>query len=203
MANLSDLSAETAPPPIPDWIGNLEASQGFIPHSGLPHFPSTQQTVPNPAETQADAIADAFSRGEAAGRVAANEEQQQQNRDRQVLSLAFTQLDEAAQDVLRQQLAEMVVRLCTQVIEPHLIERAALEQRCAEAVAMLAEAPAKCRLHLNPDDIDLLDETFAAQWAIEPDADLKRGALRLEGPDGLVRDGPDTWRSAIIQALRP
>ena len=120
---------------------------------------------------------------------------------REQLSLAFARLDVEAMLALRQRLADTVAALCEQVIEPALIDHAALAERCEALATGLGESPATCALHLHPDDVPLLAQGTIDRWAIRPDPDLPRGTLRLEGPDGVLADGPEEWRRLIAGAL--
>lgn len=200
MANLSDLAASPADRPAPDWIGALGASRGFVPDPGLHSFGNA--AVPEPEDTAtAEALAQAYANGEAAGRAAAAAEWETRLEIGAELGRALTRFDAAARRALQLRLAETVASLCEQVIEPHLVDCAAIESRCDEALRWVDDGPERLQLHLHPDDIALLGEDRLAAWNLAPDPALPRGSLLLEGPEGLVSDGPDEWRRAIAGAL--
>lgn len=147
------------------------------------------------------ALADAYERGLAEARAEADLHRAADSAARDGLALAFARLDAEAALALRQRLADTVAALCEQVIEPALIDRAALADRCDALATRLGESAEACALHLHPDDVPLLDPAMLERWAIRPDADLPRGTLRLEGPDGVLADGPEEWRRLIAGAL--
>lgn len=201
MANLSDLAALPVDRTAQDWIGALSASRGFVPGPGL-HSHGCPPG-PEPVDTTtAEALAEAYAHGEAAGRAAATAEWQAKVAIAAELGRALTRLDAAARRALQLRLAEAVAGLCEQVIEPHLIDPDTLERRCEEALRWVDLGPGRLQLHLHPDDIALLGDERLADWNLAPDPSLPRGSLLLEGPEGLVSDGPDEWRRAIAGALQ-
>lgn len=200
MASLSELAAFPADRPAPDWIGALSASRGFVPDPGLHSLGSAAEPEPDDT-TGAEALAQAYADGETAGRAAATAEWKEKLEIAAELGRALTRFDGAARRALQLRLAETVAALCEQVIEPHLIDRPSLESRCNEALRWVDDGPERLQLHLHPEDIAMLGEDRLAAWNLAPDPDLPRGSLLLEGPEGLVSDGPDEWRRAITGAL--
>jgi flagellar assembly protein FliH len=165
--------------------------------------PASQLAEPEPDENpSAEALAEAYARGEATGRAAATAEWQEKVAIAAELGRALTRFDAAARRALQLRLAETVAGLCEQVIEPHLIDPESLERRCEEALCWVDLGPDRLQLHLHPDDIALLGNERLAAWNLAPDPSLPRGSLLLEGPEGLVSDGPDEWRRAIAGALQ-
>lgn len=202
MANLSDLVAASDPCP-PSWIGTLGASRGFVPTPGLHPNPSINARQPSgedPAEVMRKA---AYREGFEAGRAQAQAEYAGQASIADTLGLALARLDQAAERALRQRLTETVASLCEQMIEPHLIDGAALERRCGKALSWIEEGPEQLTLRLHPDDIALLSDATRAAWSIRAEPALPRGTLQIETREGVIRDGPDEWRRAITQALTP
>jgi flagellar assembly protein FliH len=200
MANLSDPAALPADRTAPDWIGALSASRGFVPDPGLHSL--GQSTGPDPEDTATvEALAQAYAQGEAAGRAAATAEWEAKLEIGADLGRVLTRFDAAARRAIQLRLAETVATLCEQVIKPHLIDRTSIESRCDEALRWIDGGPERLQLHLHPDDINMLGEDRLAVWNLAPDPSLPRGSLLLEGPEGLVSDGPDEWRRAIAGAL--
>ncbi|MXP30613.1 FliH/SctL family protein [Parerythrobacter jejuensis] len=148
-----------------------------------------------------EAIAQAYRDGEQAGAAACAAAAQAAAKTRDALRLEFAKFDDAAIEELKRVLAETVASLCQQMIEPHLVNRKALEERCDAALSFLGEVPTRCKLHLHPDDIADIDPATARDWKVVPDSTVARGALRLVGDDGIVSDGPEEWQRAIATAL--
>lgn len=200
MANISDL-AHRADRQQPEWIAALATSEGFIARE-RPVL-SSQDTRIAEEKGESEAIAQAYRKGRAEGAEEAEQRFKMERQAQDDLKLAFARLDQAASSALRQHLAETVAELCAQVIEPHLIDHASISARCETLLESIGEAPVQCVLHLHPDDIGFVDKQLATTLAIRKDATLARGTLRLEGREGLVRDGPEDWRRAFREALQP
>lgn len=203
MANLSDVLAPTGDAPVePGWIAALAPGEGFRAGAMVasPLLPDLHTSPGEPDAIEA-ALADAYARGARETRAAMAAEQDADAAARGQLALAFARLDAEAALALRQILAQAVASLCEQVIEPARIDHAALASRCGALAAQLGERAAACALHLHPDDVPLLAASTAESWAIRTDPDLPRGTLRLEGPDGVLSDGPEDWRRLIAEAL--
>ena len=203
MASLSDLLAPpAAAPAVPGWIAALAPGGGFrVPDVPQPVPPQDEIDAPDLPDPHEGELAEAYARGLADARAEAAQHRSAELASRDSLALAFARLDAEAMLALRQRLADTVAALCEQVIEPALIDRAALAERCEALASQLGESAATCTLHLHPDDVPLLAQATADRWAIRPDPDLPRGSLRLEGPDGVLADGPEEWRRLIAGAL--
>ena len=202
MANLSDLLAPAAAPAVPGWIAALAPGRGFetrdlVPLALTPEPPDE----PDQPDLHQAALAEAYARGQADGQAQAVQHHVADTAAREGLALAFARLDAEATIALRQRLAEAVAALCEQVIEPALVDRAALAERCTVLATQIGESVGACALHLHPEDLPLLPDAIVEGWAIRPDPDLPRGTLRLEGPDGVFADGPEEWRRLIAGAL--
>lgn len=219
---LSALAAPPAAPPAamsPRWFEGVGQPGGFRP--GLPfaraldHEPAAPPPAaspdPAPAEdatligqaTAQAAEARAFAEGEAAGRAAAEAEAREAIAHARALRLSFRALDEAALDVLAQELATTVAALCADVLGDYAVDSTVLARRCEAAAARLGSGWAGAVLRLHPDDAASLPEGALAGWTIAGDPTLERGALVIEGSDGAVRDTPADWRRALAESLRP
>lgn len=203
MANLSDLLAGAVTPAASTgWIAALERTASFRSLGPVEvDAPAGASRSPVTADVTEVAAADAYARGLAEGIARAAAESAEERAAMGQLSLGFSRLDAEAASAIGQHLTQVVAALCEQIIEPVLIDRTMLARRCTALAAQLGSAPAACALHLHPDDVALLADDMMAGWTIRPQPDLQRGSLRLEGPDGIIADGPDEWRRAIAAAL--
>ncbi|WP_432199739.1 FliH/SctL family protein [Erythrobacter sp. W53] len=199
MANLSDLTAPPSANPAA-WIEGFGASRGFIADAGMPGASATLGTQ-DTHSAEATALEAAYAKGFADGFAEAQAEQSQEVQIGASLRSALGRLDQIAERALRQHLAKTVAGLCEQVIEPELINRAALEKRCADQVHAIGENFKGLSLHIHPSDLDLLSEEIQAAMPIRTDPALTRGSLQISGKDGAMRDGPDEWRRTIAEAL--
>lgn len=215
MATSSDwLIALDAPPQpaAPRWFEALDDSAGF--QVGAPFAPATRGAEPQtpvaapsspatPADDAAAALAQAFAEGEAAGRTAARAEADEAAQHARALRLNFRAFDEAALAVLADELAATVQSLCEQVLGDYAIDPVALAARCEAAAARLGKGWPGAVLHLHPDDYAALPPAALEGWQVTHDPALARGSLLVEAADGAVRDGPEDWRRALAEALRP
>ncbi|BDI60109.1 FliH/SctL family protein [Qipengyuania nanhaisediminis] len=209
----------------PGWVAQMQAASSFV-----EGFPARTSEVPvasmgpsgedraleasaetdtlpaGPADSatddrEVDPLIAAFERGRAEGQALAEAELRDALERQRRLRLNFNTLDQAAMDSLAAELAATVTALCGEVITDYKPEPAALEKRCKAAAARLGEGAAKCALHLHPADLDQLDSALTESWRVVPDETIERGALRFEGADGAVSDGPAEWRRAIAAAI--
>lgn len=211
MANSSDWMGAVAVPerPAPSWIALLSDTAEFAEMSPfgdpLAQVPATarspEEMVPEP-DAAAIAIARAYADGEAAGRAAAESAADAAATRQRALRLAFRSLDEAARDVLAEDLADTVMTLCDAALAGAAIDRDALIARCHAAARRIGGAAEALTLHLHPEDLATLDAEALAGWQVMPDAELERGGVLIQGADGAVSDGPAEWRRAIAAGLR-
>jgi len=222
VANSSDwiTALAAAPPPDaggetrPAWLAQLETDQPFCTLSAFAQPPTLGAPNIVPAQSgegdrdgddkpaMADALARAFAEGEAAGRAAAEADEAARSTRQRALRLRFAALDEAALAVLADDLAATVVALCDAALGEHAIAPAALTARCHAAAQRIGGAAGALALHLHPDDLALLDDGAIPGWQVRVDPALERGSVVVEGPDGVVSDGPADWRRAIAAAVR-
>lgn len=182
----------------PDWLAALGQRPGFVAREFVRNARSPAEHTPDGPD---DRVAEALRQGREEGMALAERRQRELEATRENLSLALRRLDEAARGALSQHLVETVARLCEAAIAPHMLDRAMVAERCSRLAQAIGEAPRHCTLHLHPDDAELLDPQVALDWTLRPDPALARGTLRLEGREGMVRDGPDEWRRAFAAAL--
>lgn len=163
-------------------------------------------TPPAPVADAEDPLGAAFAEGYAQGHVAASAEAElhtaEETSAREGLSLSLVRLDETLREQLHQRLNDCVAALCEAAISPLALDHEALATRISRAVAMLARADDDRVIRLHPDDLAFLSPQMSAEWIVEADPALERGALRVECVSGGVEDGPAQWRAAIAEAVR-
>lgn len=172
---------------------------------GDPRFaPGAQPHTPPAAEPE-DPIAMAWAEGFAAGGAEARAETEDRARAeaqaREALSLNFARLDKDLAESLRQRLRDTVAALCETALAPLALDETALADRIERALALFQRAEDERVIRLHPEDVALISGRMAADWRVEPDPALERGALRVETASGGVEDGPAQWRQAIAEAL--
>lgn len=223
MANSSDWLGALAAAPQPDLIPEGASGPGWLallageangprfseaalfgsaaPEAPAPPLPPAE---PEPAAPDpiAEARARAYAEGLAAGRAAAEAAGEALRARQRALRLTFRALDEAALQVLAEDLAATVHTLCEGVLGEAALDPAGLRARCQAAARRIGGAPEALVLHLHPEDIALVDEGALGPMRLAPDAALERGSVVIEGPEGLIADGPAEWRRAIAAALR-
>jgi len=157
---------------------------------------------PEPHDPIAEAWADGYAKGLGEAQEAAAQLIAEQEAARQKIEFALGKLDVAMQTELQDRLRETVIALCEAAIAPAALDPAALTRRVELAAAMLSRAEDQRVIRLHPEDLALIAARLPEDWHFEPDASLERGALRVEGANGGVEDGPEQWRRAINEALR-
>lgn len=177
------------------------ASEGFRidPRFGVLEAPDTRE------EHEDDPITLARSEGYAQGvadtRAQAAEQGEADNAAREALMLSFVRIDHEHEEDLRTRLRDTVIALCEATLAPAAIDPEALSARVARATAMLARADDERVIRLNPADIPLVSPRLAADWNLDADPALERGAVRVEAANGGIEDGPAQWRRALAEAL--
>lgn len=185
-------------------IGGFRADSRY--GGGLPvTMLEPEPAAPLHLEPARDPVADAYTQGYAQAlddaRLHAEAAAQADALAGEQLALSFARLDHALEEELRQRLRDTVVALCEAALAPLAIDEDALLHRVTRAAAMLARADDDRVIRLHPEDLKLVAPRVGAEWTVEPDPSLERGAIRVEGANGGVEDGPSTWRRAIAEAL--
>jgi len=153
-------------------------------------------------EPEPDPIAEAFMRGKLAGKEEAMAGHKELSAQKLELRQSIRALDQAAMDALANDLCETVIALCAQTLADYVPDQGALQERCGHAARRLGSGIADAKLHLNPDDLALLEESSLTQWQVIADPMAERGGVRFETEDGSVSDRPSDWRRAIAAAIR-
>jgi flagellar assembly protein FliH len=115
------------------------------------------------------------------------------------LAEALELLAPAPSGTLSSMLSATVIRLVEQIVGEVEIDPALLQSRCDAVAAMIEEGERQGALHLHPDDVSLVDPADLGV-RIVPDAQMKRGCVRLDTADGWIEDGPDV-RLARLHAM--
>lgn len=211
MANSSEwiALAEARPSSTPDadWLTALADGPAFI--EGLPalrqSIPDVLVDDPPSVEQASDPVAETYENGFAAGQEAAATDFDKRfaelRFEQRAIRTTFRSFDQAAMDVVAQDLADTVVALCSQVLADYEPDADALLERCRTAAMRLGDAAGECILHLHPDDIALIDPETLEPWRVEPDASVERAGMRLSDSEGSVSDTPADWRRAIAAAI--
>jgi flagellar assembly protein FliH len=170
------------------------------PESGFRPYWATQPRQATNPELIEEAGDDPYEKGYRQGQADA-EQAFSDERQRIVALLAAC---EAFQPEPSEELALLIaetvdglVRLTVGEVE---IDAALLLERARRAAALVAVADSDRRLHLNPDDLALLDAGALPLSAV-PDPGLSRGSLRIEDSAGWVEDGVSIHLDALREQL--
>lgn len=173
----------------------------------VPEGERTQaEAVAMPRAAQEDplqaAFADGYAQGAEDARRAAQVEAAEADAARHRIETALVRMDEDLLHQLQDRLRQTVLSLCDAALAPAAIDAEALARRVTAAAAMLARAEDARVIRLHPEDLALVHARLPEAWHCEPDPALERGAIRVEGAQGGVEDGPEQWRRAIDDALK-
>jgi flagellar assembly protein FliH len=159
----------------------------------------------DPLKPEIDVEAEAFRRGFAEGSAqalqGALDAERERDARREAIELAFARFDEASAADLRERLRQTVLALCEDAVLPLAIDPEGLAVRIEKATAMLQRSQDERRVLLNPEDMKLVEGRLAAGLIVEADANVERGGLRIETPDGGIEDGPAHWRRVLAEAF--
>ncbi len=146
------------------------------------------------------ARADAFAEGFDAGMRVATENFTTDQEVMMRLAQALEQVAPAANGMLSTLLSSAVIRLVSQIVGETPIDAELLAKRVGAVAAFIEEGQSRNSLHVNPDDIALLDgHDFG--FPLTPDPSVGRGGVRLDTADGWIEDGPDTQLSRLKALL--
>lgn len=113
------------------------------------------------------------------------------------LTESLQALQPSPTDALAELLAATVERLVCQIVGEVAINPISLVKRAEAAARLIGEEVDASRLHVHPDDLALFARS-RVPIEIVGNADIERGALRLEWGRGWIEDGP----SVRIERLR-
>lgn len=110
------------------------------------------------------------------------------------------QLDEQTEEAL----AQLAIQIARRVIGRELtLDPALVVQTVRQAAALLPSAQSDLRIHLHPDDVDLMRELGAAEshWQLLADPALSRGDCRMESARSRLDGRVETRLAAVIDAV--
>lgn len=166
----------------------FRARLSFAPEAGRPGAIATETAQ------------DAYQRGLADGQALAATNQ---DSERQAL-LALLANAEALQvqpcPELGHLIATAVKQLVLQIVGDMPVDSAWLQDRVAEASAIIADADRDCILYLNPADVASIDGADLGM-AVRSDPQVPRGGLRIAAGDGWIEHGRPVYLDALHQAL--
>lgn len=169
-------------------------------------LPSAPAPAPEPREAAPDPIlaahAAGYDQGIAEARAEAADEMAAREAAWQALSIEAARLDAEQARLLADRLRDTVIALCEAALGEAALDPERLARRVEAAAAMLARADDDRVIRLHPDDCELVRPRLPGDWAFAPDPLMPRGALRIEGRQGGVEDGPEQWHAALVEALR-
>lgn len=182
----------------------LRGHGGFTRDPRFCSLPSSRSACDS-LEPEIDIEAEAFRRGFAEGSAqtlqGALDAERERDARRETIELAFAHFDEASAADLRERLRQIVLVLCEGAVQPLAIDPEGLALRIEKATAMLQRSQDERRVLLNPEDMALVEGRLPAGLVVEADANVERGGLRIETPDGGIEDGPAHWRRVLAEAF--
>jgi flagellar assembly protein FliH len=170
----------STPPPFTAWGDALR--HGF-------EVPEEPMVFEAPPAVDIDVIrAEAMAQGYAAGIAAGREEAEAERVAIKTLASSLEVLRPEPTQALGALIAATVERLVGEVVGEVEIDRDTLMLRAQAAAALIGDETRPAVLKLNPDDVAYLDGA-ALPVAIEADASISPGNLRLETVSGWIEDG--------------
>lgn len=160
--------------------------------------------VAKPEEPAVDPVervrADAFAQGFDEGIRVATENFAAEEDAAARLAQALEQIAPAANGTLSTLLSAAVLRLVTRIVGEAPVDAGLLARRVEAVAAFIEEGQGRQRLHVNPDDMVLLE---GREFGLEltPDPAVGRGSVRLDTADGWIEDGPDVQLSRLRTLL--
>jgi len=191
-------------------LSALTGASGFRVDTRYGDAPPVATLHPEPMEPvrlepEIDPVSDAFAKGYTQGiedaRLEAAAAAQADAAAGEKLALSFARLDQVLEEKLRERLRDTVAALCEAAIAPIALDKDLLLRRVATAASMLARADDARVIRIHPQDLGLIAPRLRDEWDVQADPALERGAIRVEGANGGVEDGPAVWRRAIAEAL--
>jgi flagellar assembly protein FliH len=180
---------------VPVWTRAARPAARFTAWGAEPVWqePEEEEEIeeePAPVPIDLDAIqARGFADGYAAGIDAGRREADAARAEIKALAESLAVLRPEPTQALGALIAATVERLLGEIVGTTPVDRDTLLLRAQTAAALIGDETRPAVLKLNPEDIMLLDGA-ALPVAIEADAALARGALRLETVSGWIEDSP-------------
>jgi len=188
---------------VRDLMQRLEAADFSGGIAAVPPLPMSPPAAPEPDPVEARLLAaraEAFAEGISEGDRRARAELDD---DRAALASLLDGLASRPFDViaLAPVLQKTVLALVGRLVGDAGIAPDLIAARIDTAIAMLADATEPATVHLNPADHALVAAMLPNGVAVVADAEIERGAFRLETPSTLIDDGPALWLEQLSGRL--
>lgn len=195
---MSDRTAETgiAAVTLADAMGR---ESGFRPLRLAPATRDRAAHAPNPAPI-AELADDPFARGLIEGQRAAEAAFAVERHQLLALIAATEALQDEPSEELAQLIAETVERLVRQIVEAAPIDAAWLQAQAEAAAALVADCDKLRTLWAHPDDAALLADC-PLPLAVDADASMARGTVRIETSAGWIEHGRAVYLDELRAAL--
>lgn len=193
---MSDRAAQSGFAPV-SLTEAMARGSGFRPMSFAPAAHAAQ-----PAEDRFDEpdVDDPFALGLAEGQRLAEAAFVAERHQLLALLAGAEALQDEPSEELAQLIAETVERLVRQIVDTAPIDAEWLQAQAETAAAMVADADKARTLWVHPDDAALLTDAPLAM-AIESDAAMVRGTVRLETSTGWIEHGRAVYLDELRTAL--
>ena len=152
------------------------------------------------AEAAAEPADDPFSRGLAEGQRLAEAAFAVERQQLLAMVAAAEALQDEPSEELAQLIADTVERLVRQIVASAPIDAEWLQAQAETAAAMVADADKARTLWVHPEDAALLADC-PLTLAIESDAAMMRGTVRLETSTGWIEHGRAVYLDELRAAL--
>ena len=174
----------------------MAAHAGFSPFRPMLHG---QRLAPLTA-VQAEPVVDAYAQGVQDGQEMAAAAFAVEQAHYQALLCAAEAIQTGDSEELAQLIGEAVCALTCQIVEKAPIDADWLKAQAHKAAAMIGDYDAARTLRLHPEDLALID-TAELPLAVQADANLARGELRIDGSAGWIEHGRSSYLNALRAAL--
>lgn len=190
---MSDRAAETGFAPVA-LTDAMTRNGGFRPLSFAPAVPDVPAEPESPGEID---LEDPFALGLAEGQRLAEAAFVAERHQLLALLASAEALQDEPSEELAQLIAATVERLVRQIVATAPIDAEWLQAQVETAAAMIADADKARTLWVHPDDAALLADAPLAM-AVESDAAMMRGTVRIETSTGWIEHG----RAVYLEELR-
>ncbi|HEY0598440.1 FliH/SctL family protein [Sphingopyxis sp.] len=193
---MSDRATETGFSPVA-LADAMARSSGFRPLSFAAGARETETAAETPPDTDLD---DPFALGLAEGQRLAEAAFVAERHQLLALLAGAEALQDEPSEELAQLIAETVERLVRQIVATAPIDAEWLQAQAETAAAMVADADKARTLWVHPEDAVLLADC-PLTLAVESDATMVRGTVRLETSTGWIEHGRAVYLDELRAAL--
>lgn len=155
---------------------------------------------PEPVDPIDQAHAEGFAMGFQEGTRIAQEAAADDHSARDRIAQALEQLSPASSGTLATMLSAAVVRLVEQIVGQVEVDTGLLRERCEAVAAFIDGGESAGALHVHPSDLAYIQHVDIAVPVV-PDAQMRRGCVRLDTAEGWIEDGPDVRLSRLKAML--